>query len=411
MLLLAVATAGVLRGEATTDWPQFRGPSGQGLSEARNPPRSWSKDEGVDWKVEVPGSGWSSPVLKDGKIVITAASRDGEKAKLGVLQFEARTGKLAWEKWVFTPSEEEVEAVHAKNSLASGTPIIAGGVVYVHFAHMGTAALDFGSGDVIWRHHENYPPVHGTGSSPVLVDGMLVFNVDGRDNPAVVALDARTGNAAWKTGRNVKVKRNFSFSTPLVIEHGGRRLVLSAGSGMVGAYDPLDGKLAWRVRYGEGYSVVPRPLFADGTVYVATGFGKPHLLAIDPDGARGDVTESHVLWDVDRNVPKTPSVVAGHGHIYMVDDTGRVSCLDGTSGETRWSDKLAGNFSSSPVLAGNILYACSEDGVCFVMEVSPTKGKVISEIEMEDRIFASPAVIDGAIILRSETTLWRISGG
>ncbi|NNC87199.1 MAG: PQQ-binding-like beta-propeller repeat protein [Akkermansiaceae bacterium] len=408
--MLGLICPGGAGGEGTSDWPQFRGPHGQGVSEAKDPPVSWDRKKGVDWKVEVPGAGWSSPVVQDGRIVLTTGVEKRGKMTLGVMQYDAATGKKLWHRELFTPTEEETAAMHAKNSLASSTPVIRDGIVYAHFAHMGTAALRLEDGEVVWKHQERYPPVHGTGSSPALAGDLLVFNADAKEDPAVVALAARTGKPVWRTPREVEVKRTFSFSTPLVIDHGGRTLILSQGSGMIGAYAPADGKLVWRVRYGEGYSVVPRPLFVDGMIYACTGFGLPHLLAIKPDGARGDVTDSHVVWKVKRNVPKTPSVVAGHGLIYMVDDTGRVTGLDAMTGQVRWTEKLAGNFSASPVLAGHTLYACSEDGVCFVLKVSADGGKILEEIDMGDRIFASPAVLDGTVIIRSEGHLWRISG-
>jgi outer membrane protein assembly factor BamB len=256
----------------------------------------------------------------------------------------------------------------------------------------------------------DYKPVHGTGSSPVIVDGLMVFHADGASDPTLVALDAKTGDVKWRVDRNQEVTRTFSFSTPIVIEVGGRTQIISPASGMVGAYEPKDGSLIWKVTYGEGYSVVPRPVYANGLIYVATGFGKPSLLAIDPKGAKGDVTKTKVVFEEDKYIAKTPCFVESGGHLYLVDDTGSVTCRDAKSGKLKWREKAAGNFSSSPVIVGDKLYLATEDGVAYVMEVSPRGGKVVTEVDMEERIFASPAIVDGAVFIRSEEHLWKITG-
>jgi outer membrane protein assembly factor BamB len=177
--------------------------------------------------------------------------------------------------------------MHSKNSPASATPVVTADRLYVHFGHMGTAALDL-SGKVLWRQTSvTYPPVHGNGGSPVLVGGLLVFNCDGAKDPFVAALDAGSGEVRWKTPRDTPAKSKFSFSTPLVIEVEGRAQLVSAASGFVGGYDPADGRELWRVRYGEGYSVVPRPVYSHGLLFVSSGFDSPVLYAIRPAGRRG----------------------------------------------------------------------------------------------------------------------------
>ena len=341
---------------------------------------------------------------------MTTAKTVDEKTVLAVMVVDAKSGKVLWEKDVFRPSEAEVAKCHAKNSLASATPIIVGEILYVHFGHMGTAAMELASGAVLWKRDLEYDPMHGSGSSPVVVDGKLVFHMDGDDRAAIRALDVKTGKDVWMTPRTEEVKRSFSFCTPLLVTVDGRQQLLSVASGMVGGYAPENGKLLWKVRFDEGFSVVPRPVTADGMVYVATGFMKPKLLGIKLGGAEGDVTESHVAWEVTKNIPKTPSVVAKDGVVYVLADNGMVSCLDGKSGEVRWQEKLLGNFSASPVLAGDLLYCMTEDGACHVLRVSPKGGRVAFEIEMDERIFASPMVVDGMLYLRTEEALWKIGG-
>ena len=407
-LLALVLGSSVSAFAAFEDWPEFRGPTGQGISAAENPPVSWDSPKGVAWKIEIPGKGWSSPVLSEGMIVLTSSKETDKGVVLCALMVEAETGKILWERELFRPSEKETKASHSKNSLASGTPIIRGDKIYVHFSHMGTAALKFSSGKVIWKKQLSHLPVHGTGGSPVLVNGLLVFNMDGKTDPAIVALDAKNGKLVWCTPRDQEVLRTFSFCTPLVIENQGRTEIVSPGSGMVGAYSPQDGTLLWKVSYGEGYSVVPRPVFADDMLYVLSGFNRPSMLAIKVDGSTGDLTDSHVQWRAIKAMPKTPSPIAVDGLVYAIDDTGSLSCLDAISGELLWKEKLIGNFSASPVLAGDTLYCCTEDGVCYVLKVSSAGAEIIWETDLEERILASPAVVDEAIYIRSDPHLWKI---
>ena len=189
-----------------------------------------------------------------------------------------------WNVEVFRPEPSAAQQAHTKNSLASPTPIIEADRLYVHFGHMGTAALDL-DGNILWRQTTlNYRPVHGNGGSPVVVDDALVFNCDAEEDPFVVALDSATGEVRWKTQRNTSAKKTFSFSTPTVIEVDGEQQVISAGSGLVAAYVPQDGREIWRVSYGEGYSVVPRPVFADGSAFCHLGFRRAQPSGDRPQG-------------------------------------------------------------------------------------------------------------------------------
>lgn len=179
---------------------------------------------------------------------------------------------------------------------------------------------------------------------------------------------------------------------------------------MVGAYAPEDGQLLWKVTYGEGFSVVPRPVTDGRQLFVATGFLKPQLLAIRLGDARGDATGSHLEWTVDRRIPKTPSFILNGDQLVVLDDTGFLSGINTATGDEVWREKLIGNFSSSPLLCGDTLYCLTEDGVAYVLELGKTGAETLSEIDMGERLFASPAVIDGDLIIRSEKHLWRIKG-
>jgi outer membrane protein assembly factor BamB len=390
-------------------WPQFRGPTGQGLADGPGPLK-WSPGAGIAWKIELPARGWSSPVIVAGKLVLTGARKDGEKTILSAFALDVASGKNLWSVDLFNPTPEETAALHAKNSLASSTPVIGDGIVYVHFGHMGTAALKLDSGEVVWKKQISYKPMHGNGSSPILAGDLIVVNTDAEHDPAVTALHRKDGSIAWRTPRNQEVRSKFSFSTPIMIENGGHPEILSAGSGMIGAYSPSDGRLLWKFTYGEGYSVVPRPVVSNGIVYLSTGYNIPKLLAIRLGDATGDVTKTHLAWEATQRMPKTPSMIITNGQILVLDDTGTLSGLEAKAGKVMWTKKLSGNFSASPVLSGKIFYAVSEDGVCYVVKISPGGAEILAEIDMAERTLASPVLLDGALYLRTDEHLWKITG-
>jgi outer membrane protein assembly factor BamB len=247
------------KGMTADSWPEFRGPGAQGISTATNVPVRWSATNNVAWKVAIPGNGWSSPVLADGNIYLTTAcqTEGSPEVSLRVLCLAAADGRTLWDVEAIHPDASTLKPGHTKNSLASPTPIIHGDRLFAHFGHMGTACLDL-DGNVLWRQQQvNYLPMHGNGGSPVLVDSTLVFSCDGLTNPFVAALDANTGRLKWKTPRHTQALKTFSFSTPLLVDRGASKEVVSAGSGFVAGYNPADGLELWRFRYGNGYSVVP----------------------------------------------------------------------------------------------------------------------------------------------------------
>jgi outer membrane protein assembly factor BamB len=403
--------AGLLASTAMADeaWPQFRGPTGQGIASGAGPLK-WSKDTGIAWKTPLPAQGWSSPVIADGKIILTGSHKDGDTTHLTAFALDVATGKTLWNSDLFKPTAEETAAHHGKNSLASSTPVIADGIAYVHFGHMGTAALRLDDGAVVWKKQVSYKPMHGNGGSPIIVDDLLVVNADAEIDPTIVAFHRKDGTIAWRTPRDQKVRSTFSFSTPLVVETDGRKEILSAGSGMIGAYAPEDGRLLWKATYGEGFSVVPRPVVAEGIAYVATGYNVPKLIAIRLGKATGDVTKTHIAWEVTRRMPKTPSMIATQGQILVLDDTGSLTSLNAKSGEPIWNEKLPGNFSASPILTGETLYAVTEDGVCYVVKISPEGAEIQFETDLAERMLASPILLGGALYLRTEKHLWKITG-
>jgi outer membrane protein assembly factor BamB len=393
---------------SSDDWPEFRGPTGQGIARTESLPAEWSPTKNVVWRRELPGRGWSSPIVVDHHAYLTT-SITMEKGSikdesLQALCIDAGSGKIVWQKEVFLQDGATAAAIHGKNSHASPTPLIRDGRLYVHFGHQGIACLNL-SGAILWRNTRlHYAPVHGNGGSPILVDDALIFSCDGGDKAFVAALDYHTGKVLWTTDRD-KAGRPFSFSTPLLIAVDGRKQVVSAGSDLAAAYDPATGREIWRVRYS-GYSVVPRPVYGHGLVFICTGFGSPVLLAIRPDGD-GDITRTHVVWKARRSVSLTPSPLLVGDEVYIVSDNGVASCLDAKTGAVCWQERIGGAYSASPLYAAAKIYLPNEEGMCIVLQAG-REFKVIARNSLGERTLASYAAADGALFIRTEKALYRI---
>jgi outer membrane protein assembly factor BamB len=385
-------------------WPQFRGPGGQGESHAVRLPLEWSETSNVAWKVPVPGLGWSSPVVADGRVWLTTAIEDDPRSgdvSLRLLGYDEASGRELVNVVVFTL--RATGEINPKNSWASPTPIVEGDRVFVHFGAEGTAALDT-RGQLIWKSRFPYQSQHGGGGSPVLHRGMLIFNADGSDNASVIALDAATGKVKWRRGRRVPFDQ--AYSTPLVIQVGDREQIVSVGAFRAAAYEPSSGREIWRVSYGDGFSNVPRPVFTNGLVLIATGFQQPSLLAVRPDGT-GDVTKTHLAWQLRRGAPLTPSPIAVGAEIYFVSDGGIASCVDAPTGATLWQQRLGGTYSASPVLAAGYLFFPSEQGVTTVIQPGREYRRVARNT-LDGSLLASMAIADDAIIMRSDSSLYRL---
>ena len=409
LLLVVLSCASVC---ARADWPQFRGPTGQGQATASRVPTEWDSSRNIAWKQAIPGQGWSSPVLQDGRVFLTTAvpSETGpSKLSLRVLALDEGSGKVLWETEALSVDASAVPRIHQKNGNASPTPLLAGGRIYAHFGHHGTACLD-PEGKVLWRSTRlSYPPVHGNGGSPILEGRALVFSCDGASEPFVAALDKDTGELLWKTARRTDAKKKFSFSTPLAIRYQQQTQIISPGSGAVCAYDPKNGRELWRVRYGEGYSVVPRPIFGHDLLFIASGFDRPVVMAIRP-GGQGDVTDTHVAWSLTKGAPNTPSLLLAGDELYFVSDAGIGSCVDAKTGRVHWQERLGGNYSASPVLAEGKIYFSNEEGTTVVVKAEKTFQK-LAENALGERTLASCAVGEGAIYIRTEQHLFKVRGG
>jgi len=401
VLLLATALLAAAVTVEAEDWPQFRGPTGQGVSTESELPVEWSESRNVRWKVEVPGAGWSSPVVAGDRVWLTTAVVDRNGTSLRALAFDTATGRRVVDAEVFHLPRRNL--LNPKNSHASPTPIVDGDRVYVHFGADGTAALT-SSGEVVWRKRFSYESQHGNGGSPTLYKDLLILSCDGSDIAFVVALDKQTGSEKWRTRRRAPFDQ--AYSTPLVIRVGEQDQLVSAGAYRAVAYDPDSGREIWRVGYADGFSNVPRPVFANGLVYIATGFQEPSLIAVRPDGT-GDVTRTHVAWTLRRSAPHTPSPIAVGDELYVVNDMGIATCLDGRTGETLWRERLGGNYSASPVFADGRIYFLSEEGVATVLAPGKTFRKLATN-QIDGATLASMAIADRSIFIRTDAALYRL---
>jgi outer membrane protein assembly factor BamB len=386
------------------DWPQFRGPDADGHANA-TPVLHWSDTENVVWKTPIPGLGWSSPVIVEGKVFLTTAVAQGEGLSLRALAIDAITGKIAWDREVF--AVETAPSIHAKNSHASPTPIIHNAAVYVHFGALGMAKLAASDGTILWTSTKlDYPPMHGSGGSPVLHDGKLVIVCDGSVDPFVAAVDSNTGDIAWKTPRSIEARISHSFVTANVTNVDGQLQVLAPGPEHFAAYDLSTGKELWRV-LAPGWSVVPQPVLGHGMVFYNHDYDNPELMAVKLGGS-GDVTDSHVVWRIRRGAPSTPTPVLVGDELYFVSDNGIASCVNAITGETHWMERLGGNYSASPIYVnGNILFL-NESGEATWIEPG-TSFNPIAKNEVTGRTFATPAFTESEMYLRTDEFLLKIA--
>lgn len=411
-LLVAFTCALLLPDEPVTDWQQFRGPEGQGIAASSRLPVTWSDRRNIVWKTPIQGLGYSSPVVRGDRVWLTTAVPD--EGRLLVLALDLASGRQLLEVPVF--QHDKLWAIHWKNSHASPTPVLADGRCYVHFGSHGTAALDE-DGRVLWKQRLLYYHHHGPGSSPVLSGRTLVLICDGLDHsfyddrvipepiaPQFVAgLDADTGDIKWLTRREGR----HSYATPLEITVDGKKQVVCPGGSFVAAYDPETGSELWRVRHN-GYSLVPRPVFGHGLVFVCTGYDEPTLLAIRPNGS-GDVTDSHVAWSSDDAVPLNPSPVLADDALLTLSDNGVLTCYEATTGKVRWKKRVGGNYSASPLLAGQKLYMLNESGTTLVANVGGSY-KLLSRNLLDGRTLSSPSAAGHSLLLRTDSHLLRIEG-
>jgi len=402
-LLLALCLSTTTVPAATDDWREFRGPTGQGHAPNTNPPVQWSETENIVWKSGVPGRGWSSPVIADGRLWVTTSVEDSEGSSLRILAYDTETGDQLTNSEVFRV--EDSDSPNPKNSLASPTAVIDPNNerVYVHFGAYGTAAVSL-DGAILWSTNFPYISQHGNGGSPILYKDLLILSIDGYDTAYVVAIDSATGKERWRTTRAEPVSQ--AYSTPLLIDTGSTAQLISVAAFRTTAHNPLTGAELWSVGYRNGFSNVPRPVFGHGMIYLSTGFQTPSLLAVRVDGS-GDVTRSHIEWRLNRGAPLTPSPILVGNELYVVSDLGIATCVDALTGELHWQERVGGNHSASPIFANEHIYFQNEEGITTVIKPG-TEFEVLARNQLDGSMLASMAAVSNALYIRTESHLYRI---
>lgn len=419
---------------SAADWLQFRGPTGDGRAEAKNLPTTWDVFDRPTWQVDIPGQGWSSPLVIGERIWLTAAestalTTEQRDARLSLSsgtigredreQFQVHAAVTCYAIEIAATSGELLRAIelftcqspppiHATNSYASPTAVSDGQSLVCHFGSLGTACLDVATGRVKWQARFEFDEVTGPGSSPALADGIVIIPCDGADQQFVTGLHVETGASKWKTQRppiaDTDTRRRRAFSTPLVVEHAGRKQAIVPGAQWVVSYDPATGEELWRANVGVGqHATVPRPVFQDGLVYVCTGYLRPQLWAIRVDGS-GDVTETHVAWKFDKQVPEVSSPVLVGAEIYFVSSLGVATCLEANTGAPLWQHRLGGNYAASPLAADGKLYFTSIEGITTVVRPGRDYDE-LAKNQLFGQTQASLAVCGEALLIRADRKL------
>jgi outer membrane protein assembly factor BamB len=400
VLLTLLAGTAALAGD---NWPQFRGPNGDGISTATNVPRTWSETQNVRWKVPVHNKGWSSPVVWGEQVWVTTAHEKGYT--FSAIGFDRATGQTIHDLLLFRA--DDPKDISQYNSYASPTPAIEAGRIYVHFGSFGTACVDTATGQTLWQRTDlECDHWRGPASSPVLYKDRLFLLFDGYDRQYVVCLNKATGATLWRTDRKLPYPDDGdlkkAFATPAVFEIDGQaQLVAPAAVGTI-AYDVETGKEIWRVIHG-GMNQAIRPILAHGLIFLNSGHTK-HLLAVRA-GQTGDLTDTGIVWRANNVSSTRPSPIVVGDYLYMVNDTGVAFCYDARTGKRIWQESLGGAFSASPVYAAGHLYFCAENGKTYVVAAAP-KFDLVAENRLDAGCRASPAIAGDAIYLRTVTHLY-----
>jgi len=399
-----------------SDWLQFRGPDGQGHSDAQGVPIEWSEQKNVRWKVAVPGEGWSSPVISGNQIWLTASDKDGKS--LHALCFNKATGELLHKVKVLTTNNPGQR--HPQNGYASPTPVLDGNRAYVHFGPRGTVCLD-SAGKIVWKNTEFiYEAFQGAASSPILHDNVLILTCDGTDHQFLVALDKHTGKTVWKQRRahleNAAARHaegstmariaKMSYSTPLIQMVNGSPQLISNGADHVAAYDLKTGHEIWWMPY-VGFSQVARPSYGNELFYVVGSVAQDHFCVFAVRPGKGKLKDDQVVWQNSKGIAHVPSPLLVGKELFVIDNIGVASCLDALTGKLLWRERLGGNHDASPIEVRGRIYYQGRDGTMTVLAAGRTCN-VLGRNRLDGRFMASPAVSGRAIFLRSDTHLYRI---
>ncbi len=409
------------------NWPQWRGPSADGVSLESKVPTSWSATENVAWRAPLPGLGTSTPILWGDRAFLTcqigdgpfdpssqdfeaahAARRSGRRQDLefAVQAFAVADGRLAWQHRF--PAAGRLAQFHEKHNMASPSCVTDGERLYAWMGNGQVLAFDLG-GKLLWQRHlgQEFPPFEvlwGHGSSPVLYKDTLLLLCEHPAGGYLLAFDKRTGKLHWKAPRG---KDRRSYTTPFVASGPrGDELIVNT-SDRLEALDPTTGEVLWYT--GDANRVpIGMPVCHDGVLYATRGYASGPYLAVKL-GGRGDVTNSHVLWEIPTGAPYVSSLLYYQGLLYLATERGIVTCADPQNGAVIWRERLGGCFTASPVGAGGQVYVFNEDGEGIVLAAG-RRFQIVTRNHLEERILASPAMARGRLFVRTDENLYCIGG-
>jgi outer membrane protein assembly factor BamB len=408
---IAIAIVLVHSTLAIANWPDWRGPTGDGQSDATDLPLNWSETKNIVWKTPIHDLGYSSPVVLGDQVWLTTAARDGKI--LYAVCVDLDSGRVVHDIEVFKP--EKPQRIHRYNSYATPSPVIEEGFVYVHYGTHGTACINTETGRVVWRRDDlNCEHMQGPVSSPILYEDLLIFPLEGTDVQFVVALDKKTGRQVWRYDRPRELYEGIeplyllkSYHTPVIVEVDGRPQLINNGALLATGHDPRTGSEIWRVRYRDD-NPISRIISGHGLLFINSGGnpGASHLLAVRQGGI-GDVTDTHVAWKMTEDAPHESSPVLAGDLLYLMSDKGLLTCKQATTGKTLWAERLEGDYGASLLYADGRIYMSNKEGKTTVIEPGPTF-RVLATSQIDGFLGASPAMAGKSLLLRTKTHLYRV---
>ena len=411
--VVSISLASAAASAADADWPRFRGPNGQGISDAKTVPVRWT-DKDYNWKVSLPGAGHSSPVLWGDRIFLTSA--DPKTAKRTVLCLAAADGRTLWRR----DYPSKTYAQNEENNYASATPVADADAVYVIWTvpdEVSLLALDHAGAEKWRRNLGSYPTRHGSGTSPVVYEDLVMLSNDqegkrfisNEGRSFIVAVDRTSGETRWETPRRTVLA---AYSTPCVYraDGGPPELLFTSTAHGVTAIDPATGKVNWEIDKIFLDRCVGSPVFAPGLVIGTYGYGTrgTRLVAVRP-GSKAKGIEPQVVWDMKKDVPLIPTSIIKDGRLFCWADDGTVTCLKVETGQQVWQERLGTPFFASPVCVSNRLYCISKQGEVFVLAVAD-KYELLSRVPLGEPSDATPAVAGGVMYLRTASHLFSLGG-
>ena len=382
------------------DWPAWRGPRGDGISTELNVPRTWSSEQNIAWRTELPGVGRSSPIVCGPHVFLTTGVNEDQTRR--VLCFDRANGTLLWNTVVLTGPGG---TMHQDNTMASSTPVTDGKRIFSVFVDdigMTVAALDL-QGNILWKANPGtFYSNHGFAASPVLCDGGVIVNGQQDGTAFVCMLDRISGTEIWRYVPDVNQR---SFSTPVLIQHQGRPQLILTGSQQTVGLDPSNGYVLWYAA-GPGEKFVCTPSVGHGLVFSFAGSPAKKAFAVRLDG-RGNVSDTHVVWRAERSMPYVPSPLLVGDYLHVINDLGVYSCLDPLTGKILHTARALGSTYSSPIAAAGQIYMFEDTGRCTVFENRPGF-HVIARNDLNEEVYTTPAVSSGQIFVRTVKALYCI---